>query len=97
MQIKNIVIGQKYTKNGEEKTAWKNIGTMFIKDDGKMSIKLDMIPIDWDGNAMIFDREPKKEQYQPQQQQPNSYDRPAPKVTVMPVQQADMSQDEIPF
>lgn len=40
MQIKNIVYGRKYTaKSGEEKTQWINCGTLFINDEGKMSIK----------------------------------------------------------
>lgn len=40
MQIKNIVAKQKYVnKSGEEKIRWINCGSLFIKDDGKMSIK----------------------------------------------------------
>ena len=40
MQIKNIVAKMKYTtKQGEEKVNWVNCGSLFIKDDGKMSIK----------------------------------------------------------
>jgi len=41
MQIKDIVAGKKTTfKDGQEKTQWTNIGTLFIKDDGKISIKI---------------------------------------------------------
>lgn len=40
MEIKNIVAGQKYTKDGEEKIQWINVGSLFIKEDGKMSVKL---------------------------------------------------------
>lgn len=40
MQVKNIVYGRKYkAKSGEEKTQWINCGTLFINDEGKMSIK----------------------------------------------------------
>ena len=40
MQIKNIVAKTKYiTKGGEEKIQWVTCGSLFIKDDGKMSIK----------------------------------------------------------
>lgn len=40
MQIKDIVAGKKFiTKNGEEKTRWTNVGQLFIKDDGKMTVK----------------------------------------------------------
>ena len=44
MEIKNIVIAEKYTRNGEEKTSWNNVGRLMIKDDGKMFIKLHMYP-----------------------------------------------------
>lgn len=41
MDIKDIVAGKKYiNKNGEEKTLWVNIGQLFIKDDGKMTVKM---------------------------------------------------------
>lgn len=41
MQIKDIVAGKKYTnKSGEEKIRWITVGSLFIKDDGKMTVKL---------------------------------------------------------
>ena len=62
MQVKNIVTGQKYTtRDGQEKTKWTTIGAMFIKDDGKMSIKLEQIPLNWDGQAQVFEREQKQQ------------------------------------
>lgn len=40
MLVKDIVAGKKYiTKNGEEKTRWTAVGQLFIKDDGKMTVK----------------------------------------------------------
>ena len=42
--IKDVVYGQKYQKDGEEKVAWKKAGTLFIKDGKIKGIKLDMIP-----------------------------------------------------
>ena len=35
----------KYMKDGEEKTQWMRIGVMLQKDDGKISIKLDALPL----------------------------------------------------
>jgi len=85
MQVKNIVVGTKYTKNGEERTKWSTIGACFIKDDGKMSIKLETVPLNWDGQAQIFDRE----QRQPQPTQaPSQYAQP-------PI--VDVAEDSIPF
>ncbi len=58
MLVKNIVVGKKYTtRDGQEKTAWTTIGACFIKDDGKMSVKIEQIPLNWDGQAQIFDRD----------------------------------------
>ena len=69
MELKDICVGRKYTdKDGQEKTKWTTIGTMFINSDGKMSMKLDMVPTNWDGGAMVFDRKP-KDAPQVQQQQ----------------------------
>jgi len=58
--IKDIMFAQKYMKDNEEKTAWKKVGTMFIKDDGKMSIKIDMMPVgEFDGWCQVFDQKPR--------------------------------------
>ena len=57
--VKEVVVGRKYTVNGEEKTQWTNIGRI-IEKDGKQSIKLDVIPINWDGFASLFDPKPKE-------------------------------------
>ena len=74
MQVKNIVVGTKYqARDGSEKTKWQTIGACFIKDDGKMSIKLEYIPVNWDGNAQIFDREQRQAPQQGYQQQNPQY------------------------
>lgn len=57
MEVKNICVGKEYTdKQGDKKTQWSVIGKMFIKEDGKMSIIIDSIPIGWSGSAMVFDQ-----------------------------------------
>ena len=57
MEVKNICVGNKFTdKSGQEKTQWKTIGKMFVKEDGKTSILIKSIPIGWDGNAMVFEQ-----------------------------------------
>jgi len=92
MQVKNIVVGQKYTdKQGTEKTKWTTIGVAFIKDDGKMSGRIDMQPLNWDGNFVLFDRDNKQ---QPQQQ--SHYATPVKTVpnTDIPL---EISEDSIPF
>ena len=61
--IKDIMFAEKYQKDGQEKTAWKKVGTLFIKEDGKMSIKMDMIPLNSDGWLQCFD--PKQKEQKP--------------------------------
>ena len=43
----NVVIPRNYTKDGEEKTAWERVGTIFMdKDTGKMSLKIQALPME---------------------------------------------------
>ena len=57
MKVQNIVVSESYTnKQGEEKKKYINIGTIFTYDDGGQSIKMDTIPLGWDGKAAIYDR-----------------------------------------
>jgi len=73
-----------YTDNqGQEKKRYLTVGTLFIYDDGGMSIKLDAIPTHFNGNLAIYEREnrnnsqtnnqgsyaPQGQQYQQPQQQ----------------------------
>lgn len=53
----NISQPVKVEKNGEEKTYWNNFGRLFTGEkDGKKRtvIKIDNIPVNWDGWAYIF-------------------------------------------
>lgn len=62
---RNIVTGRKYTTPaGEEKTRWTTVGKIFQDDQGREYIKLDVVPLGWDGFASIF------EEQQPQQAAP---------------------------
>lgn len=59
-QIKDIVRIRKYDQNGEEKTAFDNVGIMITKPDGKVSIKLNAIPAGpWDGWLITVDKQKK--------------------------------------
>lgn len=57
MTRKNLCVAKNYKdKDGNEKTQWLNVGSLFVKDDGKMSIVLDTIPTGvWDGRIQVFD------------------------------------------
>lgn len=58
----DVCFGTKYTDNqGNEKTSWKNVGTAFVSDQGKISIKLDSVPCgEWDGWLSLFDQREKQ-------------------------------------
>lgn len=42
-------------KTGKEKTSWLTIGKVFQKDDGNLSLKLDSIPVAFNGWINFFD------------------------------------------
>ena len=49
-------------KTEEGKPIWGKIGALIHKDNNKLSLKLDLIPIGWDGWAEIVSiKEPKKQ------------------------------------
>lgn len=52
----NINTKETYTKNGEEKTIWNQVGTLQVNDDGKMFLKLNMFP---DTKFFVFEQKPK--------------------------------------
>ena len=62
MKVQNLVVTEKYMKNGEEKKAYKTIGKLFTYDDGGMSVKIEMVPTGaWDGNASVYDIQPRQQ------------------------------------
>lgn len=72
--VKNIVVGKKYkTRDGAEKTQWIKIGVLGVSQNGREWIKLESIPVGWDGMAQVFEQEDKK---RPAQQQDDMDDIP---------------------
>ena len=62
-----MLFRSKYTtQDGQEKTYWSNHGTMWIDEEGKVTIKLDSIPqsANWDGYFKAFLHRPKEERFQ---------------------------------
>lgn len=58
----NITIGESYEKNGEQKTRWTNIGVIMTGEkNGKQRtvVKLNVVPLGWDGFANVFPIEKK--------------------------------------
>ncbi len=43
-----------------EKTQWERVGIMLEKEDGKKSVKLDLVPaVNWDGWLVVSERKTK--------------------------------------
>jgi hypothetical protein len=62
MSVKNLVRVREYEQNGEQRTAFDNVGVMITKTDGKVSIKLNTIPVGpWDGWLRVVDKQAKSD------------------------------------
>ena len=52
-------------RNGQEKRRYLTVGKLFQRDDGSMSMKIDAIPVNFDGWLNAYDLDEKrKEDYQ---------------------------------
>jgi hypothetical protein len=54
----NLVYGEKYGDANDPKTRWTKVGSLFIDDeDGRMSVKIDAIPVGkyFDGWLAVFE------------------------------------------
>jgi len=58
VKVYDIVYGQ--SNENKEKTQWLKVGVLLEKEDGKMRIKLDTIPVaGWDGWLNVFEKKEK--------------------------------------
>lgn len=49
-------------EKNDGRAIWKKVGVLFEKEDGRMSIKLDLIPSSgWDGYLVVSEKQPKEE------------------------------------
>ena len=97
MKVQNLVVTEKYVKNGEEKKAYKTIGKLFTFDDGGQSVKLEMIPTGaWDGNANVYDIKPRQEAHGQQNHSGNSNAMPQQQYSAPQNQQQQYQQQQAP-
>ena len=58
--VKNLVWIEEV--EGRDKPNYHNVGIVFIKDGGKMSVKLNTVPVgNFNGWLQVFDQKPKNE------------------------------------
>ena len=71
-----VYAGEKYTdRDGNEKTRYVNVGALFARDDGSLTMKLESLPIGFNGWINFY--EP-KEREGGQQQRSQRPQRSAP-------------------
>lgn len=89
MKIKNIVVTETYTdRDGNPKKKYTTIGTLFMYDDGGIGVKMDMIPVGWNGKANAYDKETRpadtsyeaRPAYQPPNDTPPPMPEPEPEI-----------------
>jgi len=50
----------------EGKALWERVGVMLVKEDGKKSMKLDLLPVgEWDGWLVVSERKSKGKEKEP--------------------------------
>ena len=91
------VVGE-YNKGGEIKKRYQNVGSLFQRDDGSFSMKLESLPLSADWNGWLNFYEPYNKRKDQEQQQPAAQ----PQQTQEQPQQQQQGHnfgpnDEIPF
>jgi hypothetical protein len=62
MKIYDLLWKRSEDKKG--KARWEKVGVLMTKDDGKMSVKIDLIPVgNWDGWLVVSERREKEEPF----------------------------------
>jgi len=68
MKKYDVVFARRYTANGEEKTHWINCGAVITTKTGGFCLKLETIPVGFDGWFSLF--EPKAKDEKPEKSKP---------------------------
>lgn len=56
-----VYAGEKYTdNNSNEKTRYTNVGVLLQRDDGSMTMKLEAIPVGFNGWINFYEPKPKE-------------------------------------
>lgn len=97
MEVRDIMYPRPYTKNGEDKTEWVKLGTLFIKNENgqvKISGILKATPVGGDGNFQAFAPKP-KDSNTPQ----SSYNQPQQAESSLPTYDldSDIRIEDVPF
>lgn len=85
-----VYAGEKYTdREGNEKTRYVNVGALFTRDDGSMTLKLESIPVGFTGWLNFYEPRPKDGE------QPHTRQRPQRAASKQ--DNSGFEDDDIPF
>ena len=89
-----VYAGEKYTdRDGNEKTRYVNVGVLFARDDGSLTMKLEAIPVGFNGWINFY--EPKPRDGEPPQRQERQRPQRSSPATTAPAD--DFKEDDIPW
>ena len=90
-------VGEYTDRNGDKKKRYQNVGTVFENEDGRLSLKLDAIPVgpEWSGWISFF--EPKSRDGQESRQQPTQHERAKTNAYQPELSADDDDGSDIPF
>lgn len=64
-----VYAGEKYTdREGNEKTRYVNVGALFARDDGSLTMKLESLPIGFNGWINFYEPKPRDGEQRSQRQ-----------------------------
>lgn len=92
-----VYAGEKYTdRDGNEKTRFINIGALFTRDDGSMTMKLESLPIGFTGWVNFYEPKPKDGEQSSRQSRPQRGTQSSQSRSASPPVDDDDT-DTIPF
>jgi hypothetical protein len=73
-----VYAGEKYTdREGNEKTRYVNVGAMFTRDDGSLTMKLEAVPVGFNGWINFYEPKPKEGEQRQERSRPSRCAAPA--------------------
>lgn len=89
-----VYAGEKYTdREGNEKTRYVNVGALLQRDDGSMTLKLEAVPVGFNGWINFYEPKPKDGEQRQERPQRAAPARQAPAAQDF----ADDDLEDVPF
>ena len=93
-----VYAGEKYTdRDGNEKTRYLNVGALFARDDGSQTMKLESLPIGFNGWINFYEPKEREQGGQQQSRPARQEARPQRQAPQQSAPVDDFESDSIPF